>query len=290
MLPGVSIPPTVRRPVGVQALTLRIRRGELTALHAGSPDDPTVVLVPGFTGSKEDFLPLLPALAEAGMHPLAYDQLGQYESAGTGRAQDYTLDRLAEDLLDVAASAAPVHAVGHSLGGLVVRQALLAQPDLFASLTLLDSGPGPLPRQYHDQLNALRQLVPIATLEQIWQLKEGLDREAEVPLPPPEVHRFLHRRWLANDARSLSGMAEILTTVPDRTGELAAALSEHGIPACVIYGVDDSTAWPVGEQEEMARRLDVPAIGIPEAAHSPAVENPARTVSELVAFLTSTHV
>lgn len=287
MLPAVSIPPTVRRPVGVEAVNLRTARGELAALHAGPPDGPTVVLVPGFTGSKEDFLPVLPALADAGFAAIGYDQIGQFESPGLGPDGDYSLTSLAADLLDIAIAHPPVHVVGHSLGGLVVRAAVLGRPELFASVTLLDSGPGPLPRQFHDQLAALRQLVPIASLEQIWQVKEALDREAEVPLPPPAVHAFLHRRWVANDPWSLSGMAEILMTVPDRTDELATLLRQRTIPASVMYGVDDVSAWPVSQQQDMARRLGVPAVAIPEAAHSPAVENPAATAAELVGFLTS---
>lgn len=288
MLPSVSVPPTVRRGVGVESVTLPTRRGELAAVTAGAGR--AVVLVPGFTGSKEDFLPLLPPLAAAGMRAIAYDQLGQYESAGTSQAADYELDRLAADLLDVLATCEPAHVVGHSLGGLVVRQAVLARPQSFASLTLLDSGPGPLPEQYHAQLTALRQLVPIASLEQIWQLKEGLDREAEVPLPPREVNEFLHRRWLANDPSSLAAMAGILMTVPDRTDELARTLAEHAIPGLVMFGVDDATAWPVSEQRHMAQRLGVPVVAVPDAAHSPAVENPSATAAALVAFLTTGRV
>jgi pimeloyl-ACP methyl ester carboxylesterase len=42
---------------------------------------PVVLLVPGYTGSKEDFLPLLRPLARAGFRAVAMDQRGQFESA-----------------------------------------------------------------------------------------------------------------------------------------------------------------------------------------------------------------
>ena len=59
------------------------------------------MLIPGFTGSKEDFLPILEPLAAAGRTVYAVDQRGQYQSphaagpvwlcrcrAGGGRAGD----------------------------------------------------------------------------------------------------------------------------------------------------------------------------------------------------------
>ena len=41
-----------------------------------------VLLVPGYTGSKEDFIAVLAPLAAAGHEVLAIDQRGQYESPG----------------------------------------------------------------------------------------------------------------------------------------------------------------------------------------------------------------
>ena len=49
----------------------------------------TALLVPGFTGSKEDFISVLPLLAADGWRVVTYDQRGQYESAGT--PEPYTL-------------------------------------------------------------------------------------------------------------------------------------------------------------------------------------------------------
>lgn len=60
----------------------------------------TVLLVPGFTGSKEDFLDLLPLLHDCGWTVIALDNRGQYESP---HAPDYSLDLWADDVCDIAA-------------------------------------------------------------------------------------------------------------------------------------------------------------------------------------------
>ncbi len=54
--------------------------GPVAVLDAG--DGPAVLFVPGYTGTKEDFAPLLPLLAAAGLRAVAMDLPGQYETPG----------------------------------------------------------------------------------------------------------------------------------------------------------------------------------------------------------------
>jgi len=69
--------------------------GELAALVATPPDDvvrrPPVLAVPGYTGSKEDFLHLLPLLARIGHPVTAIDLRGQHESGGPEDVSAYTI-------------------------------------------------------------------------------------------------------------------------------------------------------------------------------------------------------
>src|ERR687889_92925 len=119
--------------------------GPLTALDTGGDGERgTVLLVAGFTGSKEDFAPLLRPLCTAGYRVVALDQRGQYESPGPDDVGRYSVAELAADLIAVARvlraeSPAGLHLVGHSFGGLVSRAAVLADPSVFTSLTLLGS-------------------------------------------------------------------------------------------------------------------------------------------------------
>src|SRR4051794_5942996 len=75
--------------------------GPLVALDTGPADGGTVLLVAGYTGSKEDFAPLLRPLCKAGYRAVAVDQRGQYESPGPDDLQAYTVAVLADDVLRV---------------------------------------------------------------------------------------------------------------------------------------------------------------------------------------------
>jgi pimeloyl-ACP methyl ester carboxylesterase len=76
--------------------------GPLAALDTGGEAvRGTALLVAGYTGSKEDFAPLLAPLAEAGYRVVAIDQRGQYESPGPDDPSAYSVEELAGDVLEV---------------------------------------------------------------------------------------------------------------------------------------------------------------------------------------------
>src|SRR4029079_9873387 len=85
-----------------------------------------VLLVPGYTGSKEDFLPVLGTLARARHRAVSIDLRGQYQSVGPDDPSAYTIEAHAKDVAEVLASLGPqAHLVGHSFGGLVTRRAVI---------------------------------------------------------------------------------------------------------------------------------------------------------------------
>lgn len=241
-------------------------------------------MVPGFTGSKEDFLPILPLMAERGWSMWAIDQHGQYQSTGPAEDSSYSLTGWGQDVLDLARQANGVHLLGHSFGGLVSREAVLTDVDPFHSLTLLDSGPGALPERHHHRLTLLMSVIPELTMEQIWQAKTELERAEGVPTPPPDIEEFLHTRWIAGSPGALHAMARTLTRCPDRTADLAEVVA-GGLPCLVAYGEHDDTSWHSDEIDEMAIQLGGTAVVIPGAAHSPAVETPELLAELLDHFL-----
>ena len=133
-------------------------RGTFAVLdNAGALAGPrrgSALLVPGFTGSKEDYIAVLAPLATRGVHAVALDLAGQYEStrpAGTS----YSLAGFAADVWAVAEQLeTPTVLVGHSFGGLVVREAVLADPLAAQGLVIIASGPATLP---DDQVAVLRK-------------------------------------------------------------------------------------------------------------------------------------
>src|SRR5262249_33741378 len=120
-------------------ITLEVPGGPIAALRAGDPDAPAALLVPGFTGSKEDFASILEPLAAAGFCVVAIDLRGQH---GSSSRNDYSVRALSADVRAAAAVlGTPVHLLGHSFGGFVARAAVIAEPARFASLVLMDCGP-----------------------------------------------------------------------------------------------------------------------------------------------------
>ena len=61
-----------------------------------------VVLVHGFTGSKEDFLEVAPLIASAGFRVLTFDNRGQNESSHSIRPDGYSMPSLGRDVIDIS--------------------------------------------------------------------------------------------------------------------------------------------------------------------------------------------
>ncbi|MCV2488640.1 alpha/beta hydrolase [Geodermatophilus sp. YIM 151500] len=262
------------------------RAGPLAALDTSGPaEHGTVLLVAGYTGSKEDFAPLLAPLAEAGYRTVAVDMRGQYESPGPDDPAAYSVAELGADIESVARSlltetGGPVHLVGHSFGGIVGRATVLADPSVAASFTLLGSGPGALGGHRAELLD---HLAPLLEAGGVRLVSDTLDQLAmtdpRAQAVPEPTRAFLTQRFLRNNAAGLRGMADALLAEPDRTAELA----RTGVPLLVAHGVADD-AWPPAVQADMARRLGARHEVIPGAIHSPAVENPRRTLEVLLDF------
>lgn len=275
MLGTVSTPLSLKLPPCATRVTLDVNGARLAALdaHPHTQTRATVVLVPGYTGSKEDFLPLLEALTDAGHRVVAYDQRGQHESSGDHVPEAYGLENLAADLLAVIATLdGPVHVVGHSFGGLVSRRAAIERPQAFRSLTLLDSGPAAIPGPRAEKITVARPLLVEGGHAAVWpyMVDETL---------PAEAAEFVERRFHGNSADGLLVMGDALLAEPDRTESLAGT----AIPLLVAHG-DEDDAWPPELQAAMAVRLGARHEVIVGARHSPNVKQPEQTARVLLDF------
>ena len=273
---------------GATRVTVQGPAGELAALDTGGPG-PAVLLVPGYTGSKEDFAPLLDPVRAAGLRAVAIDQRGQHESTGPENPARYSVPELAADVVAVgrrlrAAGSGPLHLLGHSLGGLVSRAAVLAAPALFDSLTLLDSGPAELTGPRAQLIGHLAPLLDVGGVDLVVSTLAELEADDPVRAAvPPATAAFRSRVLRTTSEAGLRGMGEALLTEPDRVAELAAT----GVPVLVAHGVADN-AWTPAAQADMAARLGARHEVIARSRHSPAIENPDDTVAVLLSFWADT--
>ncbi|OXM68335.1 MULTISPECIES: alpha/beta fold hydrolase [Amycolatopsis] len=257
----------------------KVRLRGLAALRTPAPATATAVLVPGYTGSKEDFAPLLDGLADGGFRAVAIDLPGQFESPGPPDEKAYLPSALgsvvAELIEDIEG---PVVLLGHSYGGLVARAAVLAGAPV-VGLTLLDSGPGELPDGARRRaLGAGEPVLRTSGLDEVYRVREQVSARSPMwAAMPADLKEFLRLRFLASSPVGLLGMADGLRTEPD----LVDALAATGVPTLVVAGEWDD-AWSVAAQREMAARLGAPFELIRGAAHSPNTENPAALLRVLL--------
>ena len=261
----MSTPTSLKLPPGVAAMTIETGRGPF-ATHAIRVPDPVahVLLIPGWTGSKEDFTPILPLLASVGFDATAYDQRGQFETPGADD-DDYSLSGLAADAAALAGecSTEPTHLLGHSFGGLVAQTAVVESTSAWRTLSLLCTGPGALGESGERPLSQFARALGHVPLAEIHRFREnGVKRL-------PDIGAFLERRFTSNSVASLKAMTELLLHAPD----LISGLLGLRLPVWVGRGEDDD-AWPHDAQAAMAQRLGVDIHVVESAAHSPAVENP----------------
>lgn len=283
----MSTPRFLKLPAGVRRTDIASSRGTFAALEAlpgsGVPERGPALLVPGYTGSKEDFIAILQTLARAGRRVVSIDMRGQYETPGSGDPADYTREALGRDIsaLLEALGPEPVHLVGHSFGGLVTREAVLSDRVRPLSYTVMSSGPGAVSGPSADNARALMEALPQLGMEQIWNIKLGPDYVAKGV--PPEIVEFLKARSLGNGEAGMVAMAGELVSCPDRVEELAKQAADTELSVLVLYGEDDD-AWDPRVQAAMADRLGAARVVIPGAAHSPAVDAPETTATALNDF------
>ena len=296
----MSTPTSLHLPDGVRRTSIATVRGTFAALEAvpvsGVCEREGALLVPGYTGSKEDFLAILDLLADGSRHVVAIDMRGQFETAAADDPGGYCAAALGADVGAIMHATGTRHLVGHSYGGLIGREAVLSATcpgGDFASFTLMSSGPaalrGPRAKELRALLTALGAgdgqdddapdpAVLRAGIADLW--RDHLEPQAVAAGVPGHIVAFLGRRMQTNDPDGLVLMARHMLAAPDRTAELARL--EH-IPMLVIYGENDNS-WSPAAQENMARRLGARRLCIPAAVHSPAVEAPATTASALTQF------
>ncbi|MGI5457794.1 alpha/beta fold hydrolase [Streptomyces sp. CA-249302] len=254
-------------------------------MPAGISTKGTALLLPGFTGSKEDFNPLHQALTARGYHTVAVDGRGQYESDGPETDEyAYAQDELARDVLAQAAALdTPVHLVGHSLGGQIARAAVLQDHAPFRSLTLMASGPAQISVSQQQRVKLLQDALAVMTMAEVWEAIQAME-------PPEEAEagdldegladsEDLRRRWLGNKPAQLLATGRQLCVEPDRVAELATV----PIPFHVLSGSRDDT-WPVTLLDDMALRLRARRTVIQGAEHSPNTDRPQETAQAFADF------
>lgn len=263
-------------PPGARARRLRASSGDLALLEVGDEGDPRVVLVPGVSGSKEDFALMLPLFAAAGYHAQSFDMAGQYESgrAGPPPGEHYDYDLFVDDLIAVLEAGVPAHVLGYSFAGTVAMIALTRRPDLFRSLTLLATPPEP-----GNGFRGVRGLGPFTWMAggrvgaalMTWGIRTNKNH-----VPPLRLD-FVRMRFEHTSRRSMEDIIRLMKRAPDVRDAVAAT----PIPKLVAVGSHD--LWPTALHAELAERIGARLVVFP-TGHSPCETAPHQLTRDMLAL------
>lgn len=120
--------------------TISTRSVDMQVAQAGPKTGPLVILLHGFPECWYGWHRQIQVLAAAGYQVWAPDQRGYGRSSKPRLVKDYTLDKLADDVVDLIASAGARKAtiVGHDWGGAVAWWLAGNHPDLVERLIILN--------------------------------------------------------------------------------------------------------------------------------------------------------
>lgn len=262
----------------------------LAVAEAGAGGRP-LLLVHGFTGAKEDFTDFLDPLAELGWHAVAPDQRGHGTSSQPTDEAAYSFEAFAADLVGLldALGWERCVALGHSMGGMVVQTAILAAPERFDGLILMDTS--------HKGLRADPELVELgialARTEGIAAVMAAQDALGpDQPLGTGPHQRLLETRegyrefgagkMLASSAAMYAAMLQTITAATgiDRLPDLA----RIGVPTLVLVGEEDAPFRKPSQR--MADAIPgAELVVLPDGGHSPQFESPELWWKALTGFL-----
>jgi pimeloyl-ACP methyl ester carboxylesterase len=267
-----------------------LRGIEMELDDAGSGER-ALVLVHGYTGSRDDFREHVPELARLG-RTIALDQRGHGGTTNSGRREDYTLDGLVLDLAAAfdALRLARADLLGHSLGGMVALRFALAHPERVASLVLMDTSARPMPLPtIPDEVRTA--LVKLTREQGVAALLPGMRRRPAADIPPsmqrsieqmgPDVFwERIQRKLEAMDPVAWDTLLSVLGEHEPTT----ARLGEIRCPTLVLVGAEDKPFLEPSEELERGIR-GAARVTIPDAAHSPQLENPPAWAAAIRAHL-----
>ncbi|MFZ4895984.1 alpha/beta fold hydrolase [Plantibacter sp. Mn2098] len=248
--------------------------GRLAATSLGDPRDPRVVLVPGITGSKEDFSLLAPLLVDAGYFVESFDLAGQYEShlAGPPDGGHYTQELFVADLDAFLRAGAPAHVLGYSFGGILAGIVATADPFLVRSLTFHTTPP--LAGQAFRGVRTIGWFSGWVTEHQgaglmIWGIRTNQNRVG------PKRLAFVRDRFALTRRSSVDDAIGLMRRTPDLVPGLAAL----DVPKLVVTG--DHDLWPTPLHAAFASGIRG-AFAVYRTGHSPCETAPNQLVEDLL--------
>lgn len=273
----------------------------LSALEVGTPDarpdggplpDQTIVLLHGIPTSAELWRGVMPRLAAAGHHVVAFDLPG-YGQTLLPASADHSLAGAAE----LVATWIRLHVgggvwlVGHDLGGAAAQVLVSRHPTLLSRLTLTntvyaDSWPVPPVRllQRVARANLYPVLAALHLVPNPWARRELLKAFADPERLTDEVaDRVFWDTKVTDDTGRRAFARHLKSLDPFQTTMAAGSLPRVPVPTQLVWGEQDPYLSYAEVGAQLADALPDPAVTmIEDAGHFVPVEVPERFARTLL--------
>lgn len=231
----------------IETTELAISAGRLRVDVCGPDDGARVLLLHGFPQTRYTWRHQLRSLAEAGYRAVAPDQRGYSPGVRPSAIDDYHVDLLVADVVELADQlGGRVHLVGHDWGGQVAWLTTSRHPDRIETLTVLS--------RPHPAAFAASFSVDPAQAERSKHHRR-FDDPATADLLLENDARRLRRLLAASDvpADDIDGYLDVLGEraaldaalnwyrAATGTGLRAADTPSVTVPTCYIWGTEDAS-------------------------------------------------
>ncbi|WP_239116569.1 alpha/beta fold hydrolase [Planotetraspora phitsanulokensis] len=267
--------------------TLPVDGGDIYVSQDGPRDAPALVLIHGLGSSLRSWDPVVPMLATS-YRVIRIDLLGHGRSAKPA-GDVYTMEQQGHRVGQALDQLGVKHAivVGHSTGGYVATALAEQRGGLVTAIALIDTGPS---LDAFVSSGAVGNLVFAPVLGQLlWRLRtDGIVRRGMSSAFAPGFTNI--PQGLVDDTRGMTYHALTATSqasddylnqrpLPDR-------LTGLGKPLLVIFGEQDQR-FPSSSADQYRAVAGARVELVPDAGHTPMIEDPPRTAALLLSFTSS---
>lgn len=264
-------------PPGVEAWVFNAPSGPLAATRTVDSTDSPVIMLPGLTGSKEDFNLMMPLLEKHGYSGISLDLAGQYQSAwlSGSREREYNWELFAKDIEALLRQTGPAHLVGLSFAGQIVQRVAVSRPEDVLSVTLLSAPPA-----VGDVFTKVKIGGPLAPLfpaeVKAWLMLTAL--RYNVIRARKDRGDFVKHRVPYHSRRALRDVFKLMEASPDLSQQFA----NLPLPKLVTAGTHD--LWSIERHRAYADEIGATAAFY-QTGHSPCETVPSQLIRDMLPIL-----
>lgn len=252
--------------------------------YEDSGQGPAIIVLHGYTGSHKDWAAQIPVLAEH-YRVVSMDHRGHGKSEAPSSASDYSVKIMAEDARGLLRHLGIDRSciMGHSMGGFMALELVLAYPEMVSALVLVDTSSGEFERApgYAELRAQLDELARTQGMEAAFE-----HNAANNPMTMEHFERHPERREISKQKMletSVDGYVYVADSF-SRWESLTHRLAEIEAPTLIVVGDEDAPfIKPSRVMKESIANSKLAFIS--GSGHSPHEEVPVAFNDVLLSFL-----